>query len=56
MEHSPRLFLLADVVLPLPLAETYTYRIPEWLGDKVKVGCRLIVPFGIKKMYIRQRL
>ncbi|MBR4757607.1 MAG: primosomal protein N' [Bacteroidaceae bacterium] len=51
MEHSPRLFLLADVVLPLPLAETYTYRIPEWLGDKVKVGCRLIVPFGTKKMY-----
>ena len=51
MEHSPCLFLLADVVLPLPLAETYTYRIPEWLGERVKVGCRLIVPFGTKKMY-----
>jgi len=51
MEHPLRLFLLADVVLPLPLAETYTYRIPEMLADRVKVGCRLVVPFGAKRIY-----
>ena len=51
MERSPRLLLLADVVLPLPLADTYTYRLPERLRDQVRVGSRLVVPFGSKKIY-----
>ncbi len=51
MELPVRVFLLADVILPLPLAETFTYRLPERLSDKVRPGCRLIVPFGAKKMY-----
>ena len=51
MEHPGSLLLLADVVLPLPLAETYTYRLPERLQDRVAVGSRLIVPFGSKKIY-----
>ena len=51
MEHPLRLSLLADVVLPLPLAETYTYSLPESLQDRVRVGCRVIVPFGAKKIY-----
>ncbi|MBQ8968648.1 MAG: primosomal protein N' [Bacteroidaceae bacterium] len=42
---------LVDVVLPLPLAETYTYRLPEPLRGRVAVGSRLIVPFGAKKIY-----
>lgn len=42
---------LADVILPLPLADTYTYRIPERLHGRVATGQRLIVPFGAKKMY-----
>lgn len=51
MERPLRLFLLADVVIPLPLADTYTYRLPERLRDRVQAGCRLIVPFGPKKIY-----
>lgn len=51
MECPHRLLLLADVVLPLPLADTYTYRLPERLKDHVQAGCRLIVPFGSKKIY-----
>ena len=51
MECPGSLFLLVDVVLPLPLAETYTYRLPERLQDRVAVGSRLIVPFGSKKIY-----
>ena len=51
MEHPLRVLLLADVVLPLPLADTYTYRLPENLSGQVKVGSRVIVPFGSKKIY-----
>ena len=51
MERPLRLFLLADVILPLPLADTYTYRLPETMRGKVTEGCRLIVPFGSKKIY-----
>ena len=51
MECPLRLLLLADVVLPLPLAETYTYCLPERLRGQVAVGSRLIVPFGSKKIY-----
>ena len=39
-----------DVILPLPLYGTFTYRIPEVLGD-VKIGSRVLVPFGRKKYY-----
>lgn len=41
----------ADVVLPLPLAGTFTYALPAAIQPDVRVGCRLIVPFGAKKMY-----
>lgn len=40
----------ADVILPLPLYSTFTYRIPEIMGD-VKIGSRVLVPFGRKKYY-----
>ena len=51
MERPLRLLLLADVVLPLPLAETYTYRLPERLRGQVAVGSRIVVPFGSRKIY-----
>ncbi len=41
----------ADVILPLPLAESYTYILPLRLQTEVQVGCRLVVPFGAKKLY-----
>jgi primosomal protein N' (replication factor Y) len=34
----------ATVALPLPLASSYTYRIPETLGDRVAPGARVVVP------------
>ncbi|TFG52509.1 MAG: hypothetical protein E4H37_05800, partial [Gemmatimonadales bacterium] len=34
----------ADVALPLPIPEPYTYRIPETLGDRVTPGARVVVP------------
>ncbi len=41
----------AEVILPLPLNVTFTYRIPASLSDKIKVGYRVIVQFGSKKNY-----
>ena len=40
-----------DVVLPLPLLSVFTYALPEGLRDVVSVGCRVVVPFGAKKIY-----
>ena len=34
----------ATVALPLPLASSYTYRIPETLADRVAPGARVVVP------------
>ncbi|HUQ14734.1 MAG TPA: primosomal protein N' [Gemmatimonadales bacterium] len=34
----------ATVALPLPLVSSYTYRIPETLGDRVAPGARVVVP------------
>lgn len=35
---------LVQVALPLPLAEPYTYAVPETLGDRVVAGARVVVP------------
>ena len=43
--------MYADVVLPLPLDGVYTYSLPAGLEHKVQVGCRVLVPFGTRKMY-----
>ena len=42
---------LVEVLLPLPLEATFTYRIPPETGARVDVGYRVIVPFGRKKFY-----
>ena len=40
-----------DVILPLPLANTFTYSVPDEWSEQVRMGMRVIVPFGKKKMY-----
>lgn len=40
-----------DVCLPLPLSDTYTYRVPSEWETEVIYGMRVIVPFGRKKFY-----
>lgn len=40
-----------DVIIPLPLAGTFTYLVPDGLEDSVRIGMRVVVPFGAKKMY-----
>lgn len=40
-----------DVILPLPLAQKFTYVLPEEYANQVSVGSRVVVPFGRKKYY-----
>ncbi|GHE23522.1 replication restart helicase PriA [Sphingobacterium griseoflavum] len=43
--------LFVEVILPLHIAKTYTYRVPvEWNKD-VSIGKRVIVQFGRNKIY-----
>ncbi len=48
---QPEITHFAEVLLPLPLYSTYTYRIPSMMDGKVGIGYRVIVPFGKKKFY-----
>ena len=42
--------LYVDVILPMPLEGMFTYAVPE--GMAVKVGQRVVVPFGRSKTYV----
>ena len=41
----------AEVILPLPIYNTYTYAVPPTMEEMVKVGSRVLVQFGRKKYY-----
>ena len=41
----------AEVILPLPLYDRFTYRIPEEMLSDMKPGIRVIVQFGARKFY-----
>lgn len=43
--------MFVDVILPLALANAYTYHVPTDMEGQVEFGMRLIVPFGQKKVY-----
>lgn len=40
-----------DVIFPLPLSSVFTYSVLPDLEAEVCVGCRVVVPFGPKKIY-----
>ena len=39
-----------EVALPLPLKQTFTYRLPVGLQENIKTGARLLVPFGKRQL------
>ncbi|MDR1331198.1 MAG: primosomal protein N', partial [Tannerella sp.] len=41
----------AEVILPLPLDNTYTYLIPPEMEASVQPGLRVVVPFGKKRYF-----
>ena len=40
-----------DVILPIPLEKSFTYRITKAEADFIKAGMRVAVPFGKRKIY-----
>lgn len=40
-----------DVILPLPLADSFTYRLPDSYAATVQEGSRVVVQFGAKRYY-----
>lgn len=41
----------AQIVLPLNLKGSFTYKVPQELLSEIQVGMRVLVPFGGKKIY-----
>ncbi len=41
----------ADIILPVPLPRLFTYIVPTEMDKQLKVGQRVVVPFGKKKSY-----
>jgi primosomal protein N' (replication factor Y) len=50
-QHTDRVTLFAEVILPLAISKNYTYRVPYELNNAVAVGKRVVVQFGKSKMY-----
>ncbi len=46
-----RVTLFADIILPLAIPNTYTYRVPYELNEHLKTGQRAIVQLGKTKLY-----
>ncbi len=46
-----RITLFAEVLLPLPIPGTFTYRVPFAMNDAVKPGQRVSVQFGRRRVY-----
>ncbi len=42
--------LFVDVILPVPIPNLFTYRVPAHLNDIIKVGSRVIVQFGASRV------
>jgi primosomal protein N' (replication factor Y) (superfamily II helicase) len=40
----------AEIVVPVPLAQTYTYTIPQEMTSTLKPGCRVKIPFGTRRL------
>ena len=47
MQHQ----LFADVILPLPLRDKFTYRVAPEFEPNMKVGIRVVVQFGARKFF-----
>ncbi|MCF2490279.1 primosomal protein N' [Dyadobacter sp. CY347] len=42
--------LFADLILPVPIPSLFTYRVPREMSGMIKVGARVIVQFGQKRV------
>ena len=42
--------IYVEIALPIPLRQTFTYRLGNEIRHSVQLGSRLIVPFGKQKL------
>ncbi len=49
MSESNTIF--AQVLLPVPVPRLYTYRVPMEWNDLIEIGQRVVVQFGVRKIY-----
>ena len=47
---SERKTLFVDVILPIPIRNEFTYRVPFEMNDDLFAGARVVVPFGRSKL------
>lgn len=40
-----------DVIIPVPIRNEFTYRVPHELNTHIQTGLRVVVPFGNNKLY-----
>lgn len=50
-QDRTRKTIFVDVILPLAISKTYTYRVPFEIDNQVEVGKRIVVQFGKSKIY-----
>lgn len=50
-QDRTRKTIFVDVILPLAISKTYTYRVPFEIDNQVEVGKRVVVQFGKSKIY-----
>ena len=50
MSDDDRITLFAEILLPIPVPGTFTYRVPFAMNDLVRVGQRAVVQFGKTKI------
>lgn len=50
MTETARITLFAEVLLPVPVPGTFTYRVPYALNHAIRVGQRVVVQFGRTKI------
>ncbi len=43
--------MFIEVILPVPLSDTYTYSVPEEMQQQIAPGCLVLVEFGKNKHY-----
>jgi primosomal protein N' (replication factor Y) len=49
-DFKERITLFVDVLLPVPIPQLFTYRVPFELNTYIKVGTRVVVQFGSKRV------
>ncbi len=44
--EAEEITFFADLILPIPVPKLFTYRVPREMAEVLKIGARVIVPFG----------